>query len=101
MTERLRNGGGADWSIAKPEPRSQRRSHRQSRDVFDDHFPDVVALAVQHRFGGIDRHPDYRLRRNERRGRRHQLHWFHVHIEHRGARLCELGLHGRLELAYL
>jgi len=35
-------------------------------DILHHHFPDVVTFALQHCFGGVDRHPDHRLRRNER-----------------------------------
>jgi hypothetical protein len=58
-----------------------------SRNILDDHFPDVVALAVQHCPCAVDGHPDYRLRRNEWRRWHHQLHWFHLHMQQ-----CRTGL---------
>ena len=36
-------------------------SSMRSGDVLHDHFPDVVALAVQHCLGAIDRHADHSL----------------------------------------
>ena len=34
----------------------------RSGDILHHHFPDVVALALQHRPRGVDRHPDHGLR---------------------------------------
>jgi hypothetical protein len=33
-----------------------------SGDILHHHFPDVVAFALQHCFGGVDSHPDNGLR---------------------------------------
>jgi hypothetical protein len=38
------------------------RSPMRLRDILHDHFPDVVALAVQHCLGAINRHADDSLR---------------------------------------
>ena len=39
-----------------------------SGDALHHHFPDVVAFAVQHCSGAVDRHPDDGLGRNEGEG---------------------------------
>ena len=63
----LTGSGGTPYA-RRPEQSERPRARRlrldfiRSRDVLDQHFPDVVALAVQHRLAGIDGHPDHGFR---------------------------------------
>src|SRR5271166_845653 len=59
-------------------------SSQRSGDVLHEHLPDVVSLAVQHGSGGVNGHADNGLRRDERRRRRHQLHWLHLYVQQGG-----------------
>ena len=61
-------------------------------NILHNHFPDVAPLALQHCYSGVDPHPDHGLRRHEGRGRHHQLHRIHFHIQQRRAGLREPSL---------
>src|SRR4051794_11488261 len=78
------------------------RRHRvSSGSVVHDHFPDVMALALQHGPGAADRHPDHGLGCCKRGGRHHELRRFDLYMQKRRAELRGPGLDGVLELTRL
>ena len=72
----------------------------RSGDIFDHHFPNIVALSVQHFPGTVDCHPDHGFGGKEGRGWHHQLHGFDFDLQQGWTGLGEPALNGPLEFAY-